>query len=67
MISSQFPKVCSCCQKSLSESDWSTLPLVGEMKDDVERLELRNCVCGTTLAALTHVYRVENEENEGVR
>lgn len=31
---------------------WHTLRFVGVQGDDVEVLELRNCVCGSTLAKL---------------
>lgn len=42
-------KTCS-CGKRYNEAEWKRLPLVGEQDDGVERLELRNCSCGSTIA-----------------
>jgi hypothetical protein len=42
-------KRCGCgCE--YTPEQWQALPYVGVMRDDVEALELRNCVCGSTLA-----------------
>lgn len=37
--------------------DWRSAPLVGFQQDEIERLELRNCACGSTRAVV--VARVE--------
>ena len=42
-------KVCS-CGRQYSSGTWKLLPYVGEQDDGVERLELRNCVCRSTLS-----------------
>jgi len=42
-------KTCS-CGKRYSSGTWKLLPYVGVHDDGVERLELRNCVCGSTIA-----------------
>ena len=48
---SRFLPVCVCsCGATYSENEWRALPLVGTMGDEAERLELRNCVCGSTRA-----------------
>jgi hypothetical protein len=44
-----WPKVCA-CGSTYSARGWSSLELVGEHDDGVDLLELRNCVCGSTLA-----------------
>ena len=38
------------CGREFTEHAWNLLPYVGVMRDDVERLELRNCPCGSTRA-----------------
>lgn len=53
MSAPQFPKVCTKCRALISAEEWGGLPLVGEMKDEVETLELRNHDCATTLAVRT--------------
>lgn len=47
-ILGQFPKRCR-CGRAHDESAWKALPLVGEMGDEVERVELRDCPCGSTI------------------
>ena len=42
-------KTCG-CGKQYSSGEWKLLPYVGVHEDEVERLELRNCGCGSTLA-----------------
>jgi len=37
------------CGRSYSEAEWETLPYVGVQKIDDERLEIRNCVCGSSI------------------
>jgi hypothetical protein len=44
-----FPKTCGCGAVYRTVS-WRKLPFVGFGGDDVEALELRNCVCGSTIA-----------------
>lgn len=38
------------CKRTFTLAEWEALPYVGVMRDDVERLELRNCLCGSTRA-----------------
>jgi len=52
-VTTTFPKQCSCCSRTLTHKDWEALPLVGFHEDPVERLELRNCSCGSTLSIMT--------------
>lgn len=40
------------CGRVFTLSDWIKLPYAGDMKDDVEHIELRNCPCGSTLSLL---------------
>lgn len=41
------------CGRSYDAFEWSRLPYVGVMGDEVETLELRNCVaCNSTLAVV---------------
>jgi len=42
-------KVCSCGVQYTLEA-WCALPYVGVLVDPDESFELRNCVCGSTLA-----------------
>ncbi len=42
-------KACG-CGRAFTANDWSKLRLVGEHLDEVERQELRDCVCGSTIA-----------------
>lgn len=42
-------KVCPCCRRAISKEEWGQLHLVGFMLDEVERLEMRNCVCNSTI------------------
>jgi hypothetical protein len=44
-----FPKKCS-CGRTHDAADWTMLHLVGWQTIGDERLELRNCACGSTLA-----------------
>lgn len=45
------PTIHTCsCGREFTEHAWNLLPYVGVMRDDVERLELRNCPCGSTRA-----------------
>lgn len=39
------------CKRTFTQVAWDALPYVGEMGDEVgERIELRNCPCGSTRA-----------------
>jgi len=38
------------CGRQYDSGEWKLLPYVGEIDDEVERLELRNCSCKSTLA-----------------
>jgi hypothetical protein len=42
-------KVCG-CGRPYTRAGWDRLPFVGVQDDGVERIELRNCVCGSTIA-----------------
>jgi hypothetical protein len=64
-----FPKTCSCCRRTYGWTDWITLPFKGYQDDgDGGRLELRNCICGSTIAievtpeGLTEILRGELAE-----
>ncbi len=46
-----IPPVKRCgCGVAYSVEAWAGLPYVGIMADEHERLELRNCRCGSTIA-----------------
>ena len=57
----QWPKRCGTCPAKYFRREWSELRLKGGWADDYERLELRDCSCGSTLAVLVEVY----QEDEG--
>jgi len=44
-------KTCT-CGASYTREGWAALDYVGPQVDDVEALELRLCICGTTLAVV---------------
>lgn len=46
----QIPKRCRCCGASHDAVSWAALPWVGAFDDEMARLDLRNCVCGSTIA-----------------
>ncbi len=48
-------KACA-CGRTFTAHEWSLLVLVGEMVDEVESIELRNCPCGSTIAVTVDVY-----------
>lgn len=58
-VPEQFPKRCSCCRAVITRDDWRAMPFVGEQADAYERLELRNHSCGSTLAVVVAVFRLE--------
>lgn len=49
-------KTCTCCARSISESMWTEMPLVGIQEvpafegEPGWSLQLKNCACGSTLA-----------------
>lgn len=55
----QAIKTCGCCGIAYTSATWELLELVGYQEDEVERLELRNCRCGSTLAIA-----IERDEDE---
>ena len=51
-------KTCGTCGRRLTAADWKALPLIGVIDDrrkhsDGERMQMRNCSCGSTLAIVT--------------
>jgi hypothetical protein len=40
------------CGRQYSSDEWIALPYVGVMADEVEVVELRNCVCGSTIGVV---------------
>jgi len=44
---SKVVNVCS-CGRFYTRDEWNSLELIGEMSDSEERVELRNCICGST-------------------
>jgi hypothetical protein len=44
-------KVCG-CGRPYTAAGWARLPRVGVQDDGVERLELRNCLCGSTICVV---------------
>lgn len=57
-VPNQFPRKCP-CGGFITAADWAQLPCLGHQVDDYEALELRNHVCGSTLAILTAIYRLD--------
>jgi len=54
-MSGTFPAAPECvkhcaCGLSFDPTEWAALDYVGVSADEVQRLELRNCPCGSTLA-----------------
>jgi hypothetical protein len=57
----RFPKVCS-CGVEYGRRQWCGLELLGRMADEFEEMELRNCcLCGSSLALVTQVFKEEVE------
>jgi hypothetical protein len=52
------PKVCGRCARSFTQAEWAALPLLGVQVFPDEKLELRNCPCGSTLAVPLLVPRI---------
>lgn len=50
MLSNLLKKECRCCGRVHGARQWRLLPYVGIQHFGEEQLELRNCVCGSTLA-----------------
>src|SRR5690242_16378546 len=60
-------KRCTACGHPYTREEWLALPLVGEISDEVERGEHRNCSrCASTIAVstlrLAALYRVERTD-----
>lgn len=53
------------CGRSHTLAEWDKLPLVGVMDADGEKLEQRNCECGSTISILL-VDQI-SEDNDGKR
>lgn len=49
-----FPKRCACGRVWWREA-WMMLEYVGIMDDGVDRIELRQCACGSTISMLVSV------------
>lgn len=47
-------RTCRKCSATHDAGSWFSLRYVGIQADDVESLELRDCVCGNTLAVPIH-------------
>lgn len=43
-------KTCTCCSRAITRAEWAQLRYVGVQADDVMALEMRDCVCRSTLA-----------------
>jgi len=43
-------KVCGCCEKAYTRAEWESLECLGHMGDSFVTLDLRNCVCGSTIS-----------------
>lgn len=50
-------KLCTCCRRAISPAEWNRLRLRGHQVDDVETLELRDCICGSTLCIVLETVR----------
>ena len=50
-VAKTLPPIKRChCGMCFDAESWARLPYVGIMDDGVDRLELRNCACSSTLA-----------------
>lgn len=45
-------KECRNCGRNHTLDEWWTLPLVGHMDDGEELLEMRNCICRSTISII---------------
>lgn len=71
-MSADFPKRCAVCGRTFDLWVWHTLRLKGHQVDAVETLEIRDCVCGNTMAVIApdrsapghHLWHPEREGNE---
>lgn len=54
MTAPQWPKTCTLCGRPIRKKSWDKLDLKGTMpmsrERDSEKIQLRNCSCGSTLA-----------------
>ncbi len=48
----EFRKLCKACGATYGVDAWRALPYAGRISDPEETLELRNCLCGSTLAVI---------------
>lgn len=56
----QFPKVCRCgC--SYTAPLWATLRFVGIHSDEYECLEMRDCLCKSTLSVIVERFKEDEE------
>jgi hypothetical protein len=62
-----FNKKCSCGREYTTLEAWDALNFVGTMADDAGALEMRNCVCGSTIAVrMTDVVHEVERMMEGL-
>lgn len=47
---SGWPRPCG-CGRTFSAHEWALLACIGNMVDDFDAIELRNCPCGSTISA----------------
>jgi hypothetical protein len=55
----QFPKKCTTCTRIYDSASWTAIALLGYQTDDFEKMEMRNCACGTTLVVIVERYQAE--------
>lgn len=55
-------KTCACCGRRFTEREWNALPLLGEYADDVERICMKNCSCGSTIAVVVETFAANDFE-----
>lgn len=56
----QFPKKCACGRTVASWTEWAKLPDKGFQVDEYESLNLRDCQCGSTLAVVICIHKLED-------
>lgn len=49
VLAPQVVKTCG-CGRCYTATGWRNLRLVGEQDDGVDRIEIRQCTCGSTIA-----------------
>ena len=60
-LAAQFHKVCKTCGTLHTRTSWKRLPLKGRQVDAYCTLELRDCPCGSTLAAIVEIHDLSEE------